>query len=264
MMLVAGSLLIGGRLSRGWRLGLGLMLAVGFVLHAAILKRSEAVGLLVGGFLVFSFYGWRRSAFYGTLGALAVVTIALMFPGLREHFESAADVEETKWHYALPYAGWVMFKDSPIVGQGTGSFSYTAAPILARQGIFTIHVDPESLRAPHNLVARIASETGLVGLLLFGIFVTVVLWTVWRASRAQGWHMPNVQALARGFLGASCLQLMVSLAENVDNAVIFWIILAMGYRAGSMLLESPAPAQVRVPPKWVREEPEREFQPVVR
>lgn len=246
IVLIAGALLLGARLSGTRRAAVGAALVVGMLLHSAILKRSEAIGLLVGGFLVITFYGWRRSALYGVLGALAVLTIALVAPDVRERFQSATDVQETRWHYALPYVGWLMFKESPIVGQGAGSYSYTAGPILDRLRLFGIRTDPDNLRAPHNMLAKIASEAGLLGLALWGTFLGVVLWSGWVGSREPSPGLPNVQALARGFLGASCLQLLVSLAENVDNAVIFWIILALGYRAARMLQESRREGVVRV------------------
>lgn len=241
VVLIATGILLGARFSTARRVGLWVALAAGLLLYAAILKRSSTAGLLAGGFLMLSFYGWRRTGFYVVLCALAVTTVAVVFPDVRGRFASSVDPMASRFHYALPYVGWIMFKEQPLLGNGAGSFLYSSAPILSRLHILDIGINPESLKAPHNIVAKIASESGIVGLILFGVFLGIVLWTTWRACRGSGWPLPNVQAVCRGFFGAGIVQLVVSLAENVDNHVIFWIILAIGYRGARMIEEYRRP-----------------------
>jgi O-antigen ligase len=238
ILLVTGALLLGGRFSTARRGCLSIALIAAVLLHAIVLKRLESVGLLVGGLLVFSFYGWRRTALYAVAGALLVVTISLAFPDIRAHYETATDVEDNPWHYALPIAGFILWEQSPILGHGIGSYSYMAAPVLARMKMVQVPISSDEIKAPHNLVAKILSEQGVVGLVVFAVFAGTVLWGAWRGARMRGVRLPNTQALCRGMLGASLVQLTVSLGENVDNAAIFWIILAMGYRAAQMLRES--------------------------
>jgi O-antigen ligase len=242
ILLITSALLLGARLSTARRVGLWVALIIAVAFHAVIWKRLESVGILMGGFLVYSLYGWRRSALYVIAGCLVVVTVLLAFPGITEHFERATNVESNPWHYALPIAGFILWKQNPILGHGIGSFSYLGAPILARMHILGVHISAEETKAPHNLVAKIASESGLVGLVLFSIFAGTVLWGAWQGAKMRKVRLPNVQAICRGMLGASIVQLLVSLGENVDNAAIFWIILALGYRAARMLDEAEAAA----------------------
>jgi O-antigen ligase len=259
VVLMATSLLLGARLSTARRVRLCVSLVTGLLLCAAILKRSATAGLMGGGLLMLSFYGWRRTGLFAVVSALIVTAVAVSFPDVRGRFADAADPMASRSHYAMPYVGWIMFKEQPLLGHGVGSFSYSAAPIVARMHILDIHhVSPDELKEPHNIVAKIASESGIGGLVLFGVFLGIVLWTTFRACRGSGWPLPNVQAVCRGFLGASIVQLTVTLFENVDNHVIFWIILAMGYRGARMIEEYRRPlAEARVPARRTWPQPAR-------
>jgi len=243
VFLVASGFLLGARLSPKRRVGITLALMIGALFHVVVLKRLESAAILTGGLLLYGLYGWRRSFAYAASGALLVVSVALAFPDIREKYEKTTDVEETKWHYALPYAGYVMWKESPILGQGAGSFEYTAAAILSRTQFLGVRTKPDDTKAPHNLVAKVASETGLLGVLSFGMFVGIVMWTLAKGGLRRRPDLPDVQAICRGMLAAGVLQLMVSLGQNVNNAAIFWIVLALGYRSGQMMLEPPQPVE---------------------
>jgi len=73
------------------------------------------------------------------------------------------------WH------GWV---DEPLGGTGAGSFE------LVHRNLRTTNVD---VREPHDLPLQFASETGLVGLLLWGGAMAAALLGAWRAlGRLEG------------------------------------------------------------------------------
>src|SRR5918996_791433 len=63
------------------------------------------------------------------------------------------------------------FRDSPVVGIGTGNF---AAPYLRERE------SPEEPLYPHSLPVMVVSQTGLVGGVLFGGFLVAALLCVWR------------------------------------------------------------------------------------
>ena len=60
---------------------------------------------------------------------------------------------------------WEMFTDHPVLGVGVGNY-----PLYYQSYSRRIGLDPRTEnREPHNLFLEVASETGLVGLLVFGL-----------------------------------------------------------------------------------------------
>lgn len=239
---VAGvvSLICAARLIQGGRSGPAalahaLLLTLALLLQLILVKRIELVGLMFAGFLLALFYGWKRWLFYVSLAGLASFAILITVPSIRERFRETGDYEATKWHYVYPAVAWYIFRQEPVLGGGGGVFEYRANELINSLGFFDFEIQTEKNRAPHNIVAEVAAESGAVGLILFGTFIGIVLWSAWRGSGSiRSPAFSPRENLCRALLGAMCLELIVSLAQNPHQWDVFWLILAFGYRAARL------------------------------
>ena len=76
--------------------------------------------------------------------------------------------------------GLQMFADHPILGVGLGNY-----PLLYQQYSQRLGIDLRSeIRQAHNLYLEVAAETGLLGLLSFGLLLVVMFWSIWKAHQA--------------------------------------------------------------------------------
>jgi O-antigen ligase len=153
-----------------------LTLAIGLDSLGLFLTDSRnAWGLAFLAFLLFALYlGWRRLA-WGFAGIAWIVSIASWGPvslreGLRQIVPAViwgrlsdemfpdrpvATLRATQWKYTL-----AMTRQRPITGWGLRNFT----PMYqADQGIWLGH--------PHNLYLMLMAETGIVGLILFCLWV---------------------------------------------------------------------------------------------
>jgi hypothetical protein len=142
-------------------------------------------------------------------------------------------------------AGWKMFLDYPIAGVGTGGYPFHYANYVPDWALFSPEVQaylgiydrrfaaacPDCmiepildglLADPKGLLARIAAETGIVGLILMGAFWFTLVRRSWRAFRAPA--EPYVKGLALGCL-LSLIDILF-LTFNVSSYVwVHWYLI---------------------------------------
>ena len=117
---------------------------------------------------------------------------------------------------------WSSFVESPIVGHGLGS----SEELLKRT-----YPNRSSLYAVHNDYLRIAADTGLIGLILFVVFIGVMAGVLWQLTRRGSRMAP---------LGLSVLTVYV-LSMLTDNTLdyyrgltfLIFICLAISFDTGS-------------------------------
>ena len=82
--------------------------------------------------------------------------------------------------------GLYMFQTHPFLGVGIGNYTneyWSYAPDLGLDsGVLSTDV-ATSPRQPHDLFIEILAETGLLGLISFGIFIIVLLTNLWQAQK---------------------------------------------------------------------------------
>jgi O-antigen ligase len=71
--------------------------------------------------------------------------------------------------------GYEVFKESPLVGVGAGTFRAAVEPYLGRPG------------APHNVFVAVTVEQGVLGLLVFILILASALISVSRMSQSERW-----------------------------------------------------------------------------
>jgi colanic acid/amylovoran biosynthesis glycosyltransferase len=82
-------------------------------------------------------------------------------------------------------AAWRMFEDHPLTGVGAGNYGVHFLEYAQQVGSDArLYVTPAEGYYPHNLYLEIAAETGVAGVVVFGLALAVCLALGWRARRS--------------------------------------------------------------------------------
>lgn len=104
------------------------------------------------------------------------------------------------------HISWEMFQESPVWGQGLGSFELE----------FGDKFGPSDIRYPHNIFLEFLAETGLVGLVLFLVLVFHSVWIL-VSMRLRG--------LAQAIFAIFIFVLFSSvLSGNINNQAFFLVL----------------------------------------
>ncbi len=222
----------------GWR---GLALAFAFQLMPILMAGSRAGWLMFG--LVTLVFVWREAKslkrfFFFALSAACVVVVAatvawyaspafdarvqrslLALQGSQHAVDEASAGRLRIWGTAVR-----MFEAHPINGVGARGFRY-AYPTFAEPGdTFVDDTADEGASHAHQIVLEVASETGVLGL---------ILWLVGASIAMRAWLRANGPARQRAFapalsLAVMCFPLDTHLAfYSAWWGLLFWWLLSL-------------------------------------
>jgi O-antigen ligase len=168
------------RLERGHRLRRWLMLTIGFLLimEAATLSRSGALGLVVGALILAVPYRHHLGTARLLVPISAAIAVLLaVFLSRRDFFTTVLKSRtqtgggSTSVHFSI--YGFIpdVLHTNPLFGLGLNTFS-----------VYYEFVTGKSNWGPHSYYVALIVETGLVGTVLFAIFL---LWAFWRLNAAR-------------------------------------------------------------------------------
>lgn len=208
----------------------GAMLAMGgMAVLAALALRIRVrtmIATAVGGLLVLS-------VLPGDLVGKRLGTLAALLPGS----ENAASDGSVDIRMLYLRAGLAMFDAHPIAGVGAGQFGphYFQYANIVGSPVFDF-IDPGVYPHPHGLWLEIASETGIIGLIVFGSAIVAALLAMWRARRdllARGEPRHAVLAIAVGI--GLCGYLAASIF--LHDTYLRYVGLYLGFAAGVVKLQ---------------------------
>ncbi len=164
-------ILLGG--VRGWRLG-GLYAVVAAMWVGLFFSFSQSSFVALGvGVFVATLVVWGRRSALALVGLLVVLAVgALAVPSVRDRVESKsrAGIDSVSGDRAtLVSQGVRITLDEPIVGVGVGGFRRSYADRLGLKG------ERPKAAASHTTPITVSTETGLVGLALFGWLAAVAV-----------------------------------------------------------------------------------------
>jgi O-antigen ligase len=128
-----------------------------------------------------------------------------------------------------------LIKDYPVFGAGPGTF-YVAFPRYRHENILTF------FDHAHNDYAQFASESGLIGLTLLGLFVGLALGAALRAQWLRRDPLMRGMSFAC-IMGVTAILIHSWVDFNLQipaNAVLFMVLLALGWI--SLYLDRREPA----------------------
>jgi len=244
-IIVAIDLMSRREASWGRRLLLGMATAL---LAAAIMEtgsRGALVALVAGGL---AYWGARASVTFrirdlvGGVFLLGLVgTLAISSDTMRHRFALSAEGNLAGRERIYP-ALLSMFLERPVVGWGPITNKYELAlrlnerdrwrQIFRREGVsISLSQDPRWLkRDAHNVFLEVMTSTGVLGLLLFGVGVSLSLYAAWRARRGPRGALP---------FGALAFVLVFNLSEDRVVGKIEWLTMAYALASATALVDPP-------------------------
>jgi O-antigen ligase len=135
----------------------------------------------------------------------------------------------TSGRYDLIKGGLKLFKDAPLVGQGSGSF--------ARDYRRAEHVSPErAASASHTIPVTVAAEQGVVGLVVYLALLAAALARLFRGARGT----PERAAVAAAFVALVAHSMMY--AAFLEDPLTWTLLGAGTAMALWVAVREPAPA----------------------
>jgi putative inorganic carbon (HCO3(-)) transporter len=139
--------------------------------------------------------------------------------------------------------GWRIFADHPLGGVGAGNFQSRYLEYAASVGLYR---SGEPL-APHSLITQVASETGLVGVIVFGSIVVGAFAALRRSRHAllaidQTEEARLIAAIRNGLIG----YLVASLFLHAAYPQVLWLLLALAW-ATPQCVRRPRPEATVLP-----------------
>jgi O-antigen ligase len=189
---------------------------------------------LLAGLAILGGMRWSIRWALALSGAALVVAVAfvVLAPGAL-HLElgnSKSADKATSGRYDLIKGGLKLFKDAPLVGQGSGSF--------AREYRRAEHVSPErAASASHTIPVTIAAEQGAIGLVVYLALLAAALARLFRGAR----RVPERAAVAAAFVALIAHSMMY--AAFLEDPLT-WTLLGAGTAMAlwAAAAREPAPA----------------------
>lgn len=211
--------------SRGAFLGL-LVIAALSVWHYRIRFIHLFITLILGS-IILQFVPDQYSARLGTMLDLV--------PGLGQ--QDARHDSSFRGRISETQAGWLMFKDNPLLGVGLNNYAVHYQKYSRQLGIDSRLED----RAAHNLYLEIAAETGLLGLSAFGILLALTFSGLIRAQKSLSqtghWHEANmVSSFMIGIVG----YLVASLFLHAAYPRYLWLLLGIALAVAQIISNGAA------------------------
>lgn len=126
------------------------------------------------------------------------------------------------WH-----AAWVMFLDSPWVGQGPGMFRDLYFPFVEKAGYVIEQLDDRrTMPWAHSLYLEQLAERGIPGLLVLLALLGTAVGRVWRQWRsAVNGNNEEVRVLASGVLAGLVVLILAGIAEA--SLLRLWVMVCL-------------------------------------
>jgi O-antigen ligase len=207
----------------------GAALAAGLILVAMVALRYVKVGHLVAAAALIAVVLIAVPAYGARLASLADLGALLSDEPAASETDNSLLSRATENLTALR-----VFADHPMLGVGPGQFPAYYRDYADEIGVSVRAADREA----HNLYLGLAAETGILGLTMFLGAVVATLVQLARARTRALSRRPDLAAMAAGFMLALVGYLASGLFLHLSYARYFWLILALGGAAATVILQA--------------------------
>lgn len=123
-------------------------------------------------------------------------------------------------------AAWRMFQDNPLFGVGLDNFQVNYQNYSRQIGLDERRVE----RTPASFYLELLSEQGLIGTLVFMLFMVIVFRNLWKAGRLfQSLDMKNETYITLAFLSGLAGYMVFYISKNSAYPNVFWILLGIAF-----------------------------------
>jgi O-antigen ligase len=129
----------------------------------------------------------------------------------------------TKSRVTQMLAAVLMFADNPITGVGPGNYPRHYHEYARIVGLKVQTTDRQS----HFLYGGLAAETGVFGLITFGLIIFVTMRDLWRTRKFWNPKRPEYARMATGLMLAIFTYLITGIFLHFAYVRFFWVIMAL-------------------------------------
>jgi len=186
------------------------IVTVGLIALFLTFSRSAWIVACVG--IVFSVLRTGKKSFVYVCGGLVLVLGLLVFPLFKD---LTSQNESVYLRNDLNAVSLNMWQSSPLIGTGLGNFLVRLPEYYSSRQIFF-------LQPVHNIYLLLLSETGLLGLCAFLLFVALII-------RKKMWRMKKMEGVSLFYFFALVLFLLLGLVDHypltLQQGVLFLTLL---------------------------------------
>jgi O-antigen ligase len=199
----------------------------------ALLTLTRIVIITVALFAIISLFkskGLQRILYLAAVGTivLMIAVVAVVAPGV---YEDRSSSDNVYGRIAQDVQSWEVFADHPLVGVGLMNFTPVVQKIPRYQG--NEYEGVEDVDFPHNNIAWIAAEMGVVGLVPYLISQVLLIVAFWRLRRRGEAGERAWKYFVFVFLGYWIPGLSWTSAQSGDLNLWFMFALCLLYRYGA-------------------------------
>ncbi len=202
------------------------LLLIASALMFFVIYLTYSYGALLGllGAFVFLFFAQIKKRKLLSLLLLLLIVLAFAFQLGSYKFKGFADFSypSIKSRLVIWQSAWAILKDQPLIGIGPGMFQKYYLEYQPRFPLYPEWAVPQ----PHNIFLAFWLQAGILGLIGF-VWLLVIFFKK---------NKPNFLDFV--LMAAMVAILIHGLFDTTywknDLAVVFWVIIALGYRAGRL------------------------------
>lgn len=226
---------------RSKRLRLIAALAVALIIVGALLTFSRGAIIAYAAFVLALIFVGQIKLYQIVIVVLGMLLVPLLVPnvsnriaklnsitlaGLTDETQSggieSAD-GSTKSRLTEMLAALLMFADNPVIGVGPGNYSLNYREYAKIVGLRVKATNRQS----HFLYGGLAAETGVLGLITFGLIVFVTLRDLWRTRRRWKTKRPVYAHTATGLMLAIFTYLITGIFLHFAYIRFFWLMMGL-------------------------------------
>ncbi|MDQ6953010.1 MAG: O-antigen ligase family protein [Mariprofundaceae bacterium] len=186
------------------------------------------------------------------LGAIVVMMVALvtiMMGPAKERIQwtvdslkafSHGDLQDAEARLSLWYVSWEAWKQSPILGIGTGGFPSVTKTIIAQHKNLNME-GHDSFSVPHNIYIMELTRWGPLGLIILLLWLGVWIRMGWKVD----WEQPHQLLIALSGIGLATHGFTSQAVEEYHASMYAGIFLAIGLASLSSKAVSTAKKEIQ-------------------
>jgi len=185
-------------------------------------SRNALIAFIFGSACYIIIYNWKSIILF-ILGFGGL----LLIPSVRNRLLQVNDVSQNLSRIKLWKVAIEMIKTHPILGVGNGNYASNYSKYEGKFPEYTYKTYGQF--HPHNIILKMQSELGIMGLLMFCSFITSIFMKL--INVAKNTDDKFISFIYKGFTVSFLAFMMMNLLDNFFSApkviAFFWIVIAL-------------------------------------
>lgn len=182
-------------------------------------SRNAWIGLILSFILIVIIYNWKIIFAFITLGGFS-----LLLPFIQSRIKQIGDLSQNASRIKLWIVSFAIIKDHPLFGVGNGNFMIMYGKYQSKFSSASSY-DPQGKLHPHNILLKIQTELGILGVIPFVALVITIF------VRIRKYSLISTNTFFKkyysGFFVSLICFMLMNLIDNFFTApkviAFFWI-----------------------------------------